>query len=101
VNQWNRGGNAGIVVGATKNGQLEAIRAAAPDLFFLIPGVGAQGGSLDEAVRYGADSAKESALVNVSRSLIFPQGAFASIDAFEQAVSVESEKLHLAMKRAM
>jgi len=101
VNQWNSGGNAGIVVGATKNGQLEAIRAAAPDLFFLIPGVGAQGGSLDEAVRYGADSAKESALVNVSRSLIFPQGAFASIDAFEQAVSVESEKLHLAMKRAM
>ncbi|NTV92555.1 MAG: orotidine-5'-phosphate decarboxylase [Chlorobiaceae bacterium] len=101
VNQWNRGGNAGIVVGATKNGQLEALRAAAPDLFFLIPGVGAQGGSLDEAVRFGSDKAQQSAVINVSRSLIFPQGEFDSIDAFEQAVSLEAEKLHQAMKLAM
>ncbi len=94
VRSWQRNGNAGIVVGATKPGLLQELREDAPDLFFLIPGVGAQGGSMQEAVGQGADPCRRSAVVNVSRSLIFPKGDFRSIDDFEAAVAREAAKLH-------
>ncbi len=97
VCQWQRNGNAGIVVGATKPGLLGELRRQAPDLFFLIPGVGAQGGSMDEAVAQGSDAEGRSAVVNVSRALIFPQGEFGSVEAFESAVAREAERLHQAM----
>ena len=98
VRSWQRNGNAGIVVGATKPGLLQELREDAPDLFFLIPGVGAQGGSMQEAVEQGADPERRSAVVNVSRSLIFPKGDFRSIEEFEAAVAREAAKLHDEMR---
>lgn len=98
VSAWQRNGNAGIVVGATKPGLLLELRKDAPDLFFLIPGVGAQGGSMQEAVTHGADPTGRSAVVNVSRSLIFPAGEFDSVEGFESAVAQEAAKLHESMK---
>ena len=98
VRSWQRNGNAGIVVGATKPGLLQELREDAPDLFFLIPGVGAQGGSMQEAVEQGADPERRSAVVNVSRSLIFPNGDFRSIGEFEAAVAREAAKLHDEMR---
>jgi orotidine-5'-phosphate decarboxylase len=97
VRGWQRNGNAGIVVGATKAGLLEELRVEAPDLFFLIPGVGAQGGSMHDAVTQGADAAGRSAVVNVSRALIFPEGEFRSVEEFESAVGREAKILHDAM----
>lgn len=97
VRQWQRNGNAGIVVGATKPGLLGELRREAPDLFFLIPGVGAQGGSMQEAVAQGADADSRSAVVNVSRALIFPEGAFRSVEEFEAAVEREAKNLHEGM----
>lgn len=101
VRQWQRNGNAGIVVGATKPGLLEELRRDAPDLFFLIPGVGAQGGSLDDAVTQGADAGRRSAVVNVSRALIFPDGEFRSVEEFEAAVAREAAALHGGMNRML
>ncbi|NTU67905.1 MAG: orotidine-5'-phosphate decarboxylase [Chlorobiaceae bacterium] len=98
VLQWQRNGNAGIVVGATKPGLLEEIRRDAPDLFFLIPGVGAQGGSMHDAVTQGADATRRSAVVNVSRALIFPEGEFRSVGEFEAAVGREARNMHDGMK---
>jgi orotidine-5'-phosphate decarboxylase len=98
VRGWQRNGNAGIVVGATKTGLLQELRQEASDLFFLIPGVGAQGGSMQEAVEQGADPDRRSAVVNVSRALIFPEGEFRSIEEFEAAVTHEAVKLHDDMK---
>ena len=98
VRQWQRNGNAGIVVGATKPGLLQELRGEAPDLFFLIPGVGAQGGSMQQAVEQGADSERSSAVVNVSRALIFPDGEFRSVEEFEAAVEKEAVSLHDGMK---
>ncbi len=98
VSRWQRNGNAGIVVGATKPGLMEELRRAAPELFFLIPGVGAQGGSLQEAVMQGSDADRRSAAINVSRALIFPEGEFASVEAFEAAVGREARNLHDGMK---
>jgi len=76
---------------------LQELRKDAPDLFFLIPGVGAQGGSMQEAVSHGADPQRRSAVVNVSRALIFPGGEFSSVDAFELAVRQEAVQLHDGM----
>jgi orotidine-5'-phosphate decarboxylase len=66
---WNRNDNVGLVVGATAPEELEAVRELAPELPFLVPGIGAQGGDPAAAVEYGlADGV---GLVNSSRGIIF------------------------------
>ncbi len=87
---WNKEQNCGLVVGATHPDQLKEIRAAAGDMPILIPGVGAQGGSLEEAVMYGTDHFRKPAVINVSRSVLY-----ASIDKdFAQRARAELEKLN-------
>jgi len=66
---WNTGNNIGIVVGATQPEALTRVRSAAPDLWFLVPGVGAQGGDLATALRSGLRADGKGMLVNVSRSI--------------------------------
>jgi orotidine-5'-phosphate decarboxylase len=66
---WNESGNVGLVVGATAPEELEAIRERVPELPFLVPGVGAQGGAVEAAVTHGlADGV---GLVNSSRGIIY------------------------------
>ena len=89
------------MVGATKSSQLEEIRQDAPGLFLLLPGVGAQGGSLEDAVNLGVDALRQSALINVSRALIYPSGSFASVDDYEEAVSIEAINIWDEMKRTL
>ncbi len=105
VASWSCNGNGGVVVGATKSGLLADIRRSAPELFMLVPGVGAQGGSLEDAVQYGVDSNRQSALINVSRALIYPaapdSGSFSSVDDYERAVAVEALKIHATMMRVL
>ncbi|HET7703296.1 MAG TPA: orotidine-5'-phosphate decarboxylase [Candidatus Limnocylindrales bacterium] len=76
VRAWGPGGTAGLVVGATAPEELAGLRIVAPDLAFLVPGVGAQGG--DEGAVLGPGRATEGAagrqpggglLVNVSRGI--------------------------------
>ena len=62
-----------FVVGATQADQLARIRAIAPDHFLLVPGVGAQGGSLAEVSRVGMN-AGVGLLVNASRSILYASG---------------------------
>lgn len=68
---WNERSNLGLVMGATNPGQLEEVRRICPDLPLLIPGVGAQGGDLEEAVRFGTDERGRRALINSSRGIIY------------------------------
>ena len=73
---WNENGNVGLVVGATAPEELEELRTEVPDLPFLVPGVGAQGGDVEAAVEYGLTDAGTDAgvgvgLVNSSRGIIF------------------------------
>ena len=58
------------VVGATQAESLEGIRKIVPDHFLLVPGVGAQGGSLEEVSRFGMN-AQCGLLVNATRSIIY------------------------------
>ena len=68
---WNASDNLGLVVGATYPEALEAVRAVAPRLPFLVPGIGAQGGDLEASVRAGIDAAGRGMLISSSREIIF------------------------------
>jgi orotidine-5'-phosphate decarboxylase len=70
---WNEHGNVGLVVGATAPEELEAVRENVPDLPFLVPGVGAQGGDAEVAIEYGLTerAGRDVGLVNSSRGIIF------------------------------
>ena len=71
ASQWNKYGNIGLVVGATYPEELKLIRQNHPEIPILIPGVGAQGGDLASAVRYGVDAQGEKAIINSSRQIIY------------------------------
>jgi uridine monophosphate synthetase len=69
VQSWDKHGNVGLVVGATDPAALRQVRALAPDLWFLSPGVGAQGGDLEQALEAGLRPDGLGMLVAASRSL--------------------------------
>ncbi len=64
-------GNLGLVVGATAPEQLGSVRRVCPDAPILIPGVGAQGGDLEESVRHGVDANGRLAIINSARGIIY------------------------------
>jgi len=66
---WNTGNNLGLVVGATQPEALARVRAVAPDLWFLVPGVGAQGGDLATAMHAGLRSDGKGMLIPVARAI--------------------------------
>lgn len=66
---WNTKNNIGLVVGATHVDALKRVRAAAPDLWFLAPGVGAQGGELEAALRAGLRRDGRGMLISISRGI--------------------------------
>lgn len=68
---WNKSNNCGLVIGATAPQQLKELRAITESMPLLIPGVGAQGGSLEEAAINGTDNFRKPALINVSRSILY------------------------------
>ncbi len=69
--EWNGRGNVGLVAGATVPEQLAALRGICPGMPLLIPGVGAQGGDLEAAVRAGVDEHGRMAMINSSRGIIY------------------------------
>jgi len=66
---WNTKNNIGLVVGATHLDAMKRIRAVAPDLWFLAPGVGAQGGEIESVLRAGLRSDGSGVLIPVSRGI--------------------------------
>ncbi len=70
---WNERGNVGLVVGATHPNEICCVRALAPNEWILMPGVGAQGGDLERALRNGLRSDGSGVIVNASRSVIYAE----------------------------
>lgn len=68
---WNTNSNCMLVAGATYPSEIKSIREIVGDMPLLIPGVGAQGGSVQRAVEAGLNSAQRGILLNSSRSIIF------------------------------
>ena len=72
--RWNRHGNLMLVVGATHPQELAELRRAHPELSFLVPGIGAQGGDLGATLAAGLDAGGKGLLVNSSRAVIYAGG---------------------------
>jgi orotidine-5'-phosphate decarboxylase len=68
---WDRHGNVGLVVGATYPDEMKRLRALCPDTTFLVPGIGAQQGSLEAAVRAGIDARGRGLMVSASRAVTY------------------------------
>ncbi len=97
--EWNNSENLMYVVGATKAEYLADIRKIIPESFLLVPGVGAQGGSLEEVCKYGITK-NVGLLVNSSRKIIYASDAdnFAEIagakaEALQNQMAAELDKL--------
>lgn len=94
--QWGTAETMMYVVGATQAAKLETVRRIVPWHFLLVPGVGAQGGSLQEVVRYGKNK-DIGLLVNASRSIIFAS----SREDFAARAADEARKMQLEMASLM
>ncbi len=84
--KWGSDENMMYVVGATQGKAFENVRSIVPNHFLLVPGVGAQGGSLEEVCKYGMNS-ECGLIVNASRAIIFA-------DKSENFATVAAEKAH-------
>ena len=90
--QWGNADNMMYVVGATKAEMLEDVRKIVPEHFLLVPGIGAQGGSLQEVAAHGMNS-QCGLLVNSSRAIIYAD----STPAFADAVRAEARRVQQEM----
>lgn len=91
--KWGTTDNMMFVVGATRAEMISEIRKIVPDHFLLIPGVGAQGGSLAEVAKYGLNSTC-GLLVNSSRGIIFADNS----EKFDKAAGEKARELQLEME---
>lgn len=92
---WNDNDNIGLVVGATRPAELRRIRKLVTTMPMLIPGIGAQGGDLQSAVRSGCNSDGWGGVINVSRSVLYA----ASGEGFADAARIEATNLRDAIER--
>jgi orotidine-5'-phosphate decarboxylase len=85
---WNESGNVMLVVGATVPEEMAELRAAHPNLTFLVPGIGAQGGDLKAVLAAGLDARGTGLLISASRSIIYAGGGAAA------AIRAAAAQLH-------
>ena len=89
---WNTRNNIGLVVGATHLDALTRVRAAAPELWFLAPGVGTQGGELESALKVGLRKDGKGMLIPISRGISrAPNPAHAAAEIRDQILNIKRE----------
>jgi len=99
--EWGSVNNIMYVVGATKAEALTRIRELIPEHFLLVPGVGSQGGSLQEVSEHGMND-RCGLLVNASRSIIYADGTNKFEDAARQeASSLQAQMEEILLKREL
>ena len=86
---WGNAEQMMFVIGATRSDFLQKVREIAPDHFFLVPGVGAQGGSLEDVAKYAMNS-RVCLLVNSSRGIIYA-GDDTAVSAAREAKKMQEE----------
>ena len=82
-------GNCLMVVGATYPEEMQKIRAVAPDMFFLVPGIGAQGGDLEMTLKSGLRDDKSGLLIHSARGIIYASNG----SDFAEKAREEAKKL--------
>jgi orotidine-5'-phosphate decarboxylase len=96
TSSWGSVNNTMYVVGATKAGMFSHIRKLIPDHFLLVPGVGSQGGNLQEVARHGMND-QCGLLVNASRSILYADVT----NRFEEAARQEATRLQQQMAQTL
>jgi orotidine-5'-phosphate decarboxylase len=91
--QWNAHGNLMLVVGATFPREMADLRRAHPDVSFLVPGIGAQGGDLEAILAAGLDARGAGLLISSSRNIIYAGGGTAG------AIGEAAAELRTAINR--
>jgi uridine monophosphate synthetase len=90
--QWNTKNNIGLVVGATHIEATKRVRTVAPDLWFLAPGVGAQGGELESVLKAGLRKDGKGMLLPISRGISHAENpAKAAAELRDQILSIRHE----------
>lgn len=96
VSSWGNDGNMMFVVGATQGQLFEEVRQVVPTNFLLVPGVGAQGGSLEEVCKYGMNK-QCGLIVNSSRGIIHASSG----DDFAQVAQAKAAQLNEQMAQIL
>ena len=86
--EWSQLGDCGLVVGATYPEELAEVRAVAPSIPFLVPGVGAQGGDAATVVEHGANAAGSGLIVSSSRAVLYASRG----EDFAEAARAEAQR---------
>lgn len=89
INEWNTNNNCLLVIGATYPDEMELIRSKTDSMFFLVPGIGAQGGDLEKTLASGLNSQKSGLIINSSRGIIFADNT----ENFANKAREEAKKL--------
>jgi len=96
--EWDKYGNVGLVIGATYPDELGRVRQLIPEIPFLIPGVGAQGGDLASVIRYGLNPEKEGAIINSSRQIIYASQGKDFAEAARKAAQTLRDEINALRK---
>lgn len=96
ASEWGSADNTMFVAGATKAPMLRQIRKIVPDHFLLVPGIGAQGGSLEEVVKYGMNK-QCGLIVNSSRGIIFGSDG----NDFSKIAGIKAKGIQQEMERLL
>lgn len=95
---WAVRDNLGLVMGATAPEELKEVRKVCRMMPFLIPGVGAQGGDLADAVRYGVDEHGRMAIINSSRGVIYASSGKGYAESARKATKNLRTKINLILE---
>ena len=94
--EWNSAGNCMLVVGATYPEEMRRIRAIAPEVPFLVPGVGAQGGDVAAVVAAGLDARGKGLLISSSRGILFSDDPAVAARDLRDEINAAREAAHAA-----
>jgi orotidine-5'-phosphate decarboxylase len=94
--EWNVAGNCMLVVGATYPEEMKRIRAIAPAIPFLVPGVGAQGGDVAAVVSAGMDARGKGLLISSSRGILFSEDPAATARDLRDEINTARKAAHAA-----
>jgi orotidine-5'-phosphate decarboxylase len=99
TNRWNSRGNCLLVVGATYPQELAEVRQITGDMPFLVPGVGAQGGDVAQAVQNGQTAAGTGLIISSSRGILYASSGEDFASAARQATLTLRDQINAARAR--
>ncbi|MCY7290326.1 MAG: hypothetical protein LH624_19300 [Cryobacterium sp.] len=94
ADDWSKRGDCGLVVGATYPSELADVRAIAPDVPILVPGVGAQGGDAVAVIEHGVGASGRGLIVSSSRAILYASSG----SDFADAARAEAERTAASLR---